>query len=235
VIATKLKELVMGTEGDEPEGPVKEEAAEPVKPAGIKKPAVKVSRAALIQQAAEEAAAAAEAEAAAEAAEAVEAAPAETEVPVAEGVTEISSKSKVEKTKTVEAPVQEKPVKESKKAKKAEAAAMTEELAPKPAAPVLKTNPYIVRVDNEEKIIIQKAVFKIGKASRGVDYHVSDNGAISRQHAVITKKDDGYYIRDNKSTNHTYVDGRELEEGEEVLLKNNSKFKLADEEFIFKW
>ncbi len=235
VIATKLKELVMGTEGDEPEGPVKEEAAEPVKPAGIKKPAVKVSRAALIQQAAEEAAAAAEAEAAAEAAEAVEAAPAETEVPVAEGVTEISSKSKVEKTKTVEAPVQEKPVKESKKAKKAEAAAMTEELAPKPAAPVLKTNPYIVRVDNEEKIIIQKAVFKIGKASRGVDYHVSDNGAISRQHAVITKKDDGYYIRDNKSTNHTYVDGRELEEGEEVLLKNNTKFKLADEEFIFKW
>ena len=99
----------------------------------------------------------------------------------------------------------------------------------------MKSNPYIVRVDNGEKVIIQKQVFKIGKASRGVDYHVSDNGAISRQHAIITKKEDGYYIKDNKSTNHTYVDGRELGEGEEVLLKNNSKFKLADEEFQFKW
>ena len=104
---------------------------------------------------------------------------------------------------------------------------------PRPALNI-KINPYIIRVDNEEKIIINKAVFKLGKASRGVDYHISGNGAISRQHAIITKKDDGYYLKDNKSTNHTYINDRQLEDGEEVLLKNNAKFRLGDETFVFK-
>jgi len=75
----------------------------------------------------------------------------------------------------------------------------------------------------------------MGKANRGVDYTISGNGAISRQHAIITKKDDGYYIKDNKSTNHTYVNGQELSEGEEVLLTNNSRIRLGDEEFLFKY
>ena len=83
--------------------------------------------------------------------------------------------------------------------------------------------------------MITKNIFRIGKANRGVDYNVSGNGAISRQHAIITKKDDGYYIKDNKSTNHTYVNGKELTEGEEVLLTNNSKICLGDEEFVFKY
>ena len=104
---------------------------------------------------------------------------------------------------------------------------------PRPALNI-KINPYIIRVDNEEKIIINKAVFKLGKASRGVDYHISGNGAISRQHAIITKKEDGYYLKDNKSTNHTYINDRQLEDGEEVLLKNNAKFRLGDETFVFK-
>ena len=95
-------------------------------------------------------------------------------------------------------------------------------------------NPYMIRVNTEEKIIITKNVFKIGKANRGVDYSVAGNGAISRQHAIITRKDDGFYIKDNKSTNHTYVNNEQLAEGQEVLLKNNSKIKLGDEEFLFK-
>ena len=83
--------------------------------------------------------------------------------------------------------------------------------------------------------MITKNIFKIGKANRGVDYSVSGNGAISRQHAIITKKDDGYYIKDNKSTNHTYVNDRELADGEEVLLTNNSVISLGNEEFMFKY
>ncbi|SEF96616.1 Forkhead associated (FHA) domain, binds pSer, pThr, pTyr [Eubacterium ruminantium] len=98
----------------------------------------------------------------------------------------------------------------------------------------LNINPYIIRVNTEERVVINKSVFKIGKANRGVDYSVTGNGAISRQHAIITKKDDGYYIKDNKSTNHTYVNNEQLEEGQEVLLKNNTKIKLGDEEFLFK-
>ena len=114
-----------------------------------------------------------------------------------------------------------------------------EEKAPEP----VKTNtllnapkamPYLIRVNTEERIMLNKATFKIGKASRGVDYSVSGNGAISRQHAVITQKDGVCYIKDNKSTNHTYVNDKEVEEGKEEILTHDSIIKLGDEEFLFK-
>ena len=98
----------------------------------------------------------------------------------------------------------------------------------------LKINPYLIRVNTEERIMINKPVFKIGKASRGVDYRVNGNGAISRQHAIILHKGDEYFIKDNKSTNHTYVNDVEVKDEEEVALKDNSKIKLGDAEFIFK-
>ncbi len=99
---------------------------------------------------------------------------------------------------------------------------------------VPKVNPYLVRVNTDERIMITKQNFKVGKASMGVDYTVKGNGAVSRVHAVITNKDGIYYIRDNKSTNHTYVNGKMLEEGENELLTQDCKIVLGDEEFIFK-
>ena len=143
---------------------------------------------------------------------------------------EISSKSKNKERKKnnevneiVEAPVEP--------AANANAAANIIQAA---SGGTIKINPYLVRETTEEKIIINKDVFKIGKANRGVDYSVAGNGAISRQHAIITRKPDGFYIKDNKSTNHTYVNNEQVGDGEEVLLKNNCKIKLGDEEFIFK-
>ena len=97
-----------------------------------------------------------------------------------------------------------------------------------------KAMPYLIRVNTEERIMLNKATFKIGKASRGVDYSVSGNGAISRQHAVIIQKDGVCYIKDNKSTNHTYVNDKEVEEGKEEILTHDSIIKLGDEEFLFK-
>ncbi len=108
--------------------------------------------------------------------------------------------------------------------------------APK-AASILnapKAMPYLIRVNTEERIMLGKVIFKIGKASRGVDYTVSGNGAISRQHAIITQKDGVCYIKDNKSTNHTYVNGKMLDEGIEEILTHDSMIRLGDEEFLFK-
>ena len=99
---------------------------------------------------------------------------------------------------------------------------------------VPKVNPYLIRVNTNERIMITKQNFKVGKASMGVDYTVKGNGAVSRVHAVIMNKDGIYYIRDNKSTNHTYVNGKMLEEGENELLTQDCKIVLGDEEFIFK-
>lgn len=99
---------------------------------------------------------------------------------------------------------------------------------------VPKANPYIVRVNTEERIMLTKAIFKIGKATRGVDYTVRGNGAISRQHAVIIQKDGVCYIKDNKSTNHTYVNGKVVEDGIEEILTHDSMITLGDEDFLFK-
>ena len=102
------------------------------------------------------------------------------------------------------------------------------------AAPIPKVNPYLIRVNTDERIMITKQTFKIGKAGMGVDYTISGNGAISRVHAIITGKDGEYFIKDNKSTNHTFVNGKSVDEGESEKLTNNCKIVLGDEEFIFK-
>lgn len=101
-------------------------------------------------------------------------------------------------------------------------------------ASVPKANPYLVRVNTDERIMITKQNFKIGKASMGVDYTVKGNSAVSRVHAIITNKDGIYYVKDNKSTNHTFVNGKAIEDGENELLTHDSKIVLGDEEFIFK-
>ncbi len=111
----------------------------------------------------------------------------------------------------------------------------SEPVAPvKKPVEVPKANPYLIRVNTEERIMITKQNFKVGKASMGVDYTVKGNGAVSRVHAVITCKDDIYYIKDNKSTNHTVVNGKILEDGENEALTNDCKIILGDEEFVFK-
>ena len=109
-----------------------------------------------------------------------------------------------------------------------------EETAKPAAAPVPKVNPYLIRVNTEERIMITRQTFKLGKASMGVDYSIAGNGAISRVHAIITGKDGEYFIKDNKSTNHTFVNGKSIEEGESIKLTDNCKIVLGDEEFVFK-
>lgn len=97
-----------------------------------------------------------------------------------------------------------------------------------------KAMPYIVRVNTGERVMINKPVFKLGKATRGVDFSITGNGAISRVHAIINTKDSGCYLKDNKATNATYVDGVKLEENQEVKLRNDSTITLGGEDFLFK-
>lgn len=103
-----------------------------------------------------------------------------------------------------------------------------------PVDPLINANPYLIRVNTEEKIMINKQTFKIGKSVVGADYTISGNGAISRIHAIITGKDGEYFIKDNKSTNHTFVNGESVEDGESVQLTDECKIVLGDEEFIFR-
>lgn len=99
----------------------------------------------------------------------------------------------------------------------------------------LKVYPSVIRVNTNDFKMINKQNFKIGTANFGVDFKIDGNKAVSRIHATITNKDGEYFIRDNKSTNHTYVNGEMLKDGEMKLLNPDTKFVLGDEEFLFKY
>lgn len=92
---------------------------------------------------------------------------------------------------------------------------------------------YIIRKKTGEKIYINTNIFKIGKDRDYVNYCVDENSAISRSHADIYTRNDGYYITDNASLNHTYVNGVMLMAHQQMLLTNGSIIQLADEVFEF--
>ena len=96
-----------------------------------------------------------------------------------------------------------------------------------------KPIPHIVRKKTGEIINITKSDFAIGKSKTKADYAIEDNSAISRVHCIIVQRDGVNYIMDNGSTNHTYVNGVELQPGKEVLLKNRTVIQMGDEEFTF--
>lgn len=94
--------------------------------------------------------------------------------------------------------------------------------------------PYLLRCSNNEKILLEKAVFHIGKERSYVDYCISGNPTISRSHADIINKNGQFYIVDNNSTNHTYVNGEMIPSNTEIPLSHGAKIRLSNEEFEFK-
>jgi hypothetical protein len=93
--------------------------------------------------------------------------------------------------------------------------------------------PYIVRKKTGEKIIINRNIFKIGKEETYVDYCISDNPTISRSHADIIKKPDGFYVKDMGSLNHTFLNGVKLEQNVLKKLENGCLVQFSDE--VFEW
>ena len=93
--------------------------------------------------------------------------------------------------------------------------------------------PFLIRSKNNEKILLNKPVFRIGKEKSYVDYFVSDNPAVSRSHANIITREKDYFIIDTNSKNHTYVNGNMIQSNTEVKITHGTKIRLANEDFIF--
>lgn len=98
----------------------------------------------------------------------------------------------------------------------------------------VQAKPYLIRTKYNEKILIDKTVFKLGKEKSYVDYFISDNTAVSRSHANILFKDNQYYVVDTNSTNHTFVNGEMIQSNAEKQIKSGDRIKLANEEFEFR-
>ena len=97
-----------------------------------------------------------------------------------------------------------------------------------------QARPHLIRAKNNERINLDKPVFRIGKEKSYVDYFVSDNTAISRSHCNIISREGQYFIVDTNSTNHTYVNGGMIQSNVETPLSHETKIRLANEDFEFR-
>lgn len=102
------------------------------------------------------------------------------------------------------------------------------------SAETIRHDPHLIRSKNNEKIPLNKPVFRIGKERSYVDYFISDNTAISRGHANIVDHNGEFFVVDTNSTNHTYVNGAMIQSGVETKLAHGDKVRLANEDFEFR-
>ena len=97
---------------------------------------------------------------------------------------------------------------------------------------ILDNGPFLVRVDNSQQIPIRDE-FVIGKQKKKVDYCITGNSSISREHAMIRFLKGYYCIEDLKSKNYTYVEGKQIPAYSPVKLKDGMTIRLSDVEFVF--
>ncbi|MFA9559956.1 FHA domain-containing protein [Evansella sp. AB-rgal1] len=93
--------------------------------------------------------------------------------------------------------------------------------------------PHLLLLSTNEKIILTKSTFTIGRDSNNTDYTLSSK-VIGRVHAKILSSDGVYFIKDNNSRNGTYVNGVRLQPMERMKVKHEDKIKMANEEFEFR-
>lgn len=91
----------------------------------------------------------------------------------------------------------------------------------------------LYRVLTNEKIKINKPVFRLGKERSYVDYFVTNNPAVSRSHVDIITRAAKHYVLDMNSKNHTYINGRQIPARVETEIFNGDKLTLGNEEFVF--
>lgn len=91
----------------------------------------------------------------------------------------------------------------------------------------------LIRKKNGETVNITNPEFKIGRNRATVDYCVADNTAVGRVHAFVVSKNGNTYLKDNNSTNGTFVNNVRVKSGSETLLANGDKITLGDEEFTY--
>ena len=110
--------------------------------------------------------------------------------------------------------------------------AETEEVPPIVSKPEIE--PYLIRLSNNQEIKIDKDSFYIGKDEENVDYCISDNLAIDDKHAYIIRHGKEYFVVDNNSKNHTYLNRVLIGTDEEIFIPHGAQLRFADEDFEFR-
>ena len=96
----------------------------------------------------------------------------------------------------------------------------------------IQARAYLIRKKNRQKYEIQKNECLIGKAS-DCDIVIADNVAVSRQHARIYDNCGVYFVVDEESKNHTYLNGQMVYSTAGQRLSNQDIITIANDDFQF--
>ena len=99
----------------------------------------------------------------------------------------------------------------------------------------MENNPRLVDLRTKKAVEIDREMFSIGRDPKEMNDLIINNKYIGRRHAYLIRRGGRWYIVDNHSKNHTYVNGRMILSGEEqaVPLESGDVIKLSSEEFVF--
>lgn len=98
---------------------------------------------------------------------------------------------------------------------------------------IASKNIYLIDNRQKHQLLITKPSIVIGTDKEKADFVITENKTVSRQHAVIYIKTDRYYITDNHSTNHTYVNEVMLNPGEIKEIFPGDAIRVANESLEF--
>lgn len=86
---------------------------------------------------------------------------------------------------------------------------------------------YLIRQSNNERIVLDQAIFRVGRNKTKVNYCLSDI------HIEISQKNGSFYVKDMNSTNGTYINSVRVRSGEEYKLAHGDQIRIASEVFVF--
>jgi pSer/pThr/pTyr-binding forkhead associated (FHA) protein/Mg-chelatase subunit ChlD len=91
------------------------------------------------------------------------------------------------------------------------------------------------RHTGSERIQLRKRRVRIGRESKLNDVCIAE-GTVSSQHAVIEYRDGCYYLRDLRSSNGTFINGKQMSDPDsvrETMLKPGDRVRFDAYEFVF--
>ena len=111
--------------------------------------------------------------------------------------------------------------------------AQTSTVSPRVSQPQTIEKIRLVALNAPEyfEIVIDADEILIGKSAEFSDKVIPYNPKISRKHCRIIRRQDEFYITDEKSLNHTYVNGMMVMEAQFVKIRKGDSIRLADSKF----
>jgi pSer/pThr/pTyr-binding forkhead associated (FHA) protein len=86
-------------------------------------------------------------------------------------------------------------------------------------------------VQTQQSVIVDKDEFRIGKNAGMSDYVITNNSSVSRQHAVIQRRNGQFFVTDLGSTNGTFVNEKRI--SGTVQLQDGDNIRYADVISVF--